>query len=467
MRILHKKYLFPLIIIASLFIYFLYFYNLKIFLLLFFLITGFIFFFLSLKKIYIFIFIIFGLISVIPLEFYKHPPIPFGINDYHIVFLLFILFSYSIILLFINYGKYKNIIFNIPKQIIALFIVLIVYATIGFIRGNETIKIFREIINLFYYIFPFIFLPFFNITKKHLFYTFEILIIIIFIEYVFMYYYALSHLIIRRLVTRLVVFSVFIFPYTYLSLFRHDIKNKIIKLKHFLMFFIILFVVITALQRSIWITIFFDIIAGIFIYLYYKKFSFRTFVSIIFVLLLIFTILFSIFKIIEYHASEDLMKIIKYRFFTISSTNKLTQDAALNVRLQDNKNVMEKIKGSYLMGEGLGSTIEQSDSGKTLEIVDNAYLVLLWKTGIIGLFVLLSIYFMSFYQLLRIYIKTKNLWDTMIFALILINYLLNGFVNTCFIMYRYTIWIGLIMLIINKWYMKEVNEKDNSSVIGS
>ncbi|MDD3802883.1 MAG: O-antigen ligase family protein [bacterium] len=393
-------------------------------------------------------------ISVIPLEQFRRKVygIPIGINDYHVAAGLLICILFAVIYTGIKFDNLKKKKIDIPLLQIFLTSVIAVYMTIGFLRGYEIVKILRGTLILLMYVIPFIFISIYEIKEREFYFFLLLATFFVSIEYFVMYRAALSVGVLTRVVTRMATITIISFPAIIFNIADGYLSKKNRFLYYAIMFFC-LSAAILSLQRSLWVCILFDLCVFV-IYLFFiskKKlyFIFRLAI-VIFIVLTLLVIAVQIFKAVF---GESIFNLLMYRF-TQFSFSSFSSDRALSVRMEDYAKIWQIFSESNFIGVGLGAVYMQSDTGKTQEFVDNSYLVLLWKTGIFGFIAVLSMYLFTMIELVKIYVKEKNVKEFLIPGVILLNYLLNGAVDSNFVMYNQTIWIGMLMLMIHQKYRR-------------
>lgn len=304
---------------------------------------------------------------------------------------LFLLFISSIIFYkekTINYNKSK-----LDKTFIFLFGVILLSIFVGFVNNKDIYWIRYEAYNYMYYLLYFPFIYILNKDKEYDF-LFKLIILIstiIALQYI---YNNLSFDILRY-----TTFHAGLFPIPISILFVHlfyskNVNNKLISIILISFLFLASFLVLT---RSLWL----GIIASIFLltsfilsdkYPQHKK-RIKHFTIILGTII----ILTSLFFIISTVTSSQQIQITKNtaaeRAESFVSAQK---DASLLMRIELGYYAVQKFISSPIYGEGFGGKISYKLLGKG-EIVypDMSWLYFLWKTGIIGFFVMILIFYYS------------------------------------------------------------------------
>lgn len=394
---------------------------------------------------------LFGIfISTVPLTIYLYPPFTFGINDYYIGGGLILIFIFSIFVILLKSGREKTEGFTIPMPVILLLVIIPLYIFVGLLNGGKTMRMMREIIYLSMYILPFFLFPYFRLKREHLYAAVLISVIFVAFHYLLIYSYLFKILIFARLHSRLAAISLIAFPIAACRVLD-DRTGGVKRAMYWFFVFLTLIPAALSLQRSIWISIAVDILAGVAVYVAVNIKNRKNLLILFLFILIVILSAFATFRALTAVLGEDILDMLSNRFTSLRAGN-VQVDNAVQVRFQDYSNVMEKIDRSNYLGSGLGSEIVQSDTGETLQIIDNTYLLMLWKTGIPGLLVFLSIYALSLYKLFIIWRRTGKTWEVLIPSLVIVNFLLNGLVNTSPIMYTQVFWVGMLLFLVHQWH---------------
>lgn len=214
--------------------------------------------------------------------------------------------------------------------------------------------------------------------------------------------------------------------------------------------------IILYMQRSLWIGTIVSLISLI-IFMQTKIIVNKR--KNIFVLILVALIFFVAINSYKYFALNT--NILEERTKNIE---KGKQDFSIATRLLSYMQVLRKIKENPIIGKGIGDSIITPYLNQRVRgIVDNSYLVVVWKLGLLGFLIFLLIYIKFFSQLCKIINKSQNSFNR-IFAIMIISVFLGHLVNglACVIMTLYYfnyIWVSFIA-VTDYLYRKEfiVNE---------
>ncbi len=393
--------------------------------------------------------LIIALIIILPVEYYRRNPIPIGINDIYIFVLLGLSILFYIFWGIVNRRMYINKTINIPMHIILLYIIVIFMAAYGFLRGYKFIWILREIMSISFYFIPIIIGNIFGWNKKVLFLLLIIVSVFVMIEYVSIYFYNFYfHNIVKRVVTRQANIVIFALPILLFSFFKKE--NMMINILKVLSMVSIILLALFSLQRSIWVILGFDMGVFVIYYLYKNRFSIKSFIKVISIFIVIVLVGYLVLLYINQYV--DIIKLIQNRF-ALLSLNRLSSDKALGVRFEDYNLLIDYIFKDMFLGAGLGAPVFQHDTGVLKEVIDNSYLIFVYKIGLIGCLLLLYMYLKPLYVLLKN--KGQNGWIKIALGIMLINYMLLGISSSAMFLYRYNLIIGMIISFIYEYYGKE------------
>lgn len=156
---------------------------------------------------------------------------------------------------------------------------------------------------------------------------------------------------------------------------------------------------------------------------------------------------------------------ILFRFATLLD---IANDQSLAIRMGEISHAMQQWQHYPMLGTGLGSTI----SPVTLihysnNNVDNSYAVILWKTGIIGLALFISILVLVFKHGLYVFMHTKSIERQRMTAALLSGFtglLVIALTNACLAFYIYNIIWAACFATIEILYRAERSEQMNGAL---
>ncbi len=234
------------------------------------------------------------------------------------------------------------------------------------------------------------------------------------------------------------------------------IKKSILSL--FSLFFI--FGMIIFMQRSLWIAVVVSILTFVIVYLFKSNFKASKLITLIILIILISSSILFMFNVMAKSNT-----ILEERTSEVQDEGVGT--LSLMLRLLSYYEILHKIRKDWIIGMGVGDEIRTSYLNKPImNIVDNSYLVLLWKFGLIGFLLFSTIFGIALYQM--IYLIRNSEGTTQLFAIIVFTNLIGQFVNglacVILVLYYYNfIWVSQIA-IINILYLKQ--KKLNNNIEG-
>ena len=204
---------------------------------------------------------------------------------------------------------------------------------------------------------------------------------------------------------------------------------------------IVFFAATLTLTRGLWIALFIEIV--IIFYILNKKKKISSF-SIIAITLVVFLFGIVIYKIISILTGQNIITFVIFRFETLKKITEPTTISSLLERYIAFKMVIKNIKTNWIFGKGLGCAITYiyNFNVKKVSWIDNGYLSIIWKTGLVGLTFFLWIIFRLLKTSLLIIRTYKNqmelIYGISTFAFI-IGSLVMSFTSSVLIKYHYNI----------------------------
>lgn len=400
-------------------------------------------------------------ILVLPLTNYASPPISVGINDYHVIGGFILLMIYFILKNILNYKTSKSKINHLPVSFILFEAVLIIFTIIGYLKGYKSEWLVREFFYQSLYVLALLIVDESDtvlLAKKYEKVIF-LATAIIFIEYCLRYYYNFVHFDFKRVVSQQANIELFAFPLAFFSLFvKQSVMSRIVRIAICIIGIIL---ALLSLQRSLWLILFADIILGFGYFLFSLGFNMQTFKKIIIIISIL--IVFAAGSLIVMNRYFDIFKLLRDRMNTLSG-ERISDDRALGVRQEDFKEVTKMITDDSFMGAGIGAPVFQKNTGLHKEVIDNSYVIIVYKTGIVGLLSLLLVFFIVFIKATKLLIFDMS--NYIVFAMIvsMLNYLVISISSYALYIYRFNLIIGIIFAIIIKYSISsssKSNEQNN------
>jgi len=405
------------------------------------------FFILILYNIELSFLLILAIIFLVPGHGHEIPPLNLGIELKFIWSALLVVIIFLLIEIITKQRRYQPTHLKIPMLFFCSY--LVVTTLMGILRGCETELIRRDFLTLSLFSLYF-FIPSLMQGKKTFRYFMNILIFITAIV-------ALQYLIIFILnltggtFIRIKPNQGLVFIFTIPLIFSYLLIMKVSLIKRLLLITTLILAlsgIAITLTRGLWIALTIGII--IVLFLFHKEVNWRR-VSIVGTVIIagfIITMLIVV-KII----GIDLWTFITARASTLLA---LSQIVSIKQRVLANQLVLEQFKHMPIFGSGLGSQISYSFMGGIFKVrwIDNSYLMLLWKLGVVGTLPFFILIAFALIQAVRAFKSSstgimKAFSGTMISFLI--SWIILGIASPLMIKYLLNvIWITLIAVIINR-----------------
>ncbi|MEA3475264.1 MAG: O-antigen ligase family protein [Candidatus Cloacimonadota bacterium] len=278
-----------------------------------------------------------------------------------------------------------------------------------------------------------------NTFLKQLLIVFLVLGAIIALQ-MFYYYFFITHG--DRVLTRqanLLLISLM----TSITLMAFYSMNKFLKILLTLLSIIYSIGILIFMQRSLWIGTFCSIIAFLLILFIMRNKKSKSIIPILLIIIMIFSGGFIIYSNYSINTAK-----FEERFEVLDTG---VRTFSVSARILSYLRVFSKIKENYLLGKGMGDVLVTPYlNQRVVGIVDNSYIVILWKLGLIGLIIFMLIYFKTFKQLWFIIKNSQsNLYSivSIIFFSTLIGYFVNGLACVIMTLYYFNfIWAAFIAI---------------------
>lgn len=205
-------------------------------------------------------------------------------------------------------------------------------------------------------------------------------------------------LFLTRIVSQHIHMAQFAIPYIgAIFLYSENRKKNLLCL--FALPFIIAGVIISQ-QRALWFSIFLTLLIFIFLILRkYRTIIVKNFHNLVVLIIVIVLLGISLTTLIQRLSQGNIFLTVVTRASVFLSPQFLLQDESAQIRTNELKDTITENTDNFLFGKGLGD-IRITQWRHTFQLtVDNSFVFLLWKMGIIGLFLFLLIYFILFRRL--------------------------------------------------------------------
>jgi hypothetical protein len=150
-------------------------------------------------------------------------------------------------------------------------------------------------------------------------------------------------------------------------------------------------------------------------------------------------------------------------FVRINTLMDLSSDVSWRIRMAEIHRALEQWRGNVFLGTGLGSTINPvTIQHWSVDLVDNSFVVILWKMGLVGLTAYLLILLESFRLGLEVFRKSDSAEVKGLVAAILsgwIGLLLVAITNSCLVLYRYNLIWASSLATIRLLHSREIRDE--------
>jgi len=240
------------------------------------------------------------------------------------------------------------------------------------------------------------------------------------------------------------------------------------KVVAFILLIPILSMVFLCQQRSLWIGVPFSIALLWIFSVCRRRISLRAVLKALMAAILIFIVVISILLILDKLFTGSTVATLAVR---IDSMTRLAEDESALLRMAEISRALEQWKRNILLGTGLGSTIHRVAVRMTYDVVDNSYIFILWKTGLIGFFSYAAIIVLFFQRGLNVFKRTDDLEIQRIVASSLSGFaglMLIALTNTCLMLYRFTLIWAILFASLELLYCRsrEKNQTRHLTVKG-
>ncbi len=285
---------------------------------------------------------------------------------------------------------------QMDSAVLIFLVAMFLGAINGFFRGYDRMLFFYDFLQIPFFLGYFIFLysPFKYKIKKY--YDF-LLIFSVFVSIQFIYAITKfkTFFLLQRIVSEHIHISQFAVPYVIATL----IYSKSLNRKRLFAFILPLLIlgVILSQQRSLYGSIALSSLVLIGIFLYSRREWIKEKIN-LFILYISITcvIVIAISTILQVVTKGRFFTTLYTRFFIFLNPQLLSKDTSWIIRWREIGDALQGLEHFWLFGKGFGASFITRCRYMIAIVVDQSYVYLIWKTGIIGLLSLLYMYFVFF-----------------------------------------------------------------------
>lgn len=241
------------------------------------------------------------------------------------------------------------------------------------------------------------------------------------------------------------------------------LKKKIYKILSLFLLIPNFLMVIFSQQRALYISIFLTLLTLLFFFYTRNGFKPAKLLNFSFSILLLAFLLIGFLIVAQKYLKLQFILTVAERIETFEN---LSSDESWRIRFSEVEIALEKWKNHIFVGTGLGSfyhsTLRWGEGFKKMG-VDNSYAFVLWKLGIWGLLIFLSIYITFLYQGFKAFWASTQTFEKLIISTIIsgmLGIMLIAVTNMSIIRYRFNMIWAIGIAIIHHYYINKVRLKD-------
>jgi len=255
-----------------------------------------------------------------------------------------------------------------------------------------------------------------------------------------------SMIVLFRIVSKHIHIAQFAIPFLLLTLIYSQSRRKKIIFSVFLILNIL--AVFFSQQRALYASTGLSILFLTVIFFYTRRAWIKNnYTKFIFIIGGILTAVIVTIAVLQIITKGKFVITLYSRFFIFLNLNRLSSDSSWQVRWREIKVVLDDLKHFWLFGKGFGVSQVTRFRYVTQITVDNSYVYLIWKTGFVGLFSFLYVYFMFFKHGLIALTKSLTTDERIFVITALVNaagLMIVAQTNACIATYRFIfVWAAL------------------------
>lgn len=262
----------------------------------------------------------------------------------------------------------------------------------------------------------------------------------------------ITSILINRLTTQQPHLAQVVLPLLFaVILFGTQKQTKLLSLAAIIPIFLM---VIFSQQRGLWIGVTFAIFVLLFLYFFRTGFVLSKFIKFIIGVVLTLAIILLFLIIAQKYFNLQFLITV---FARVETLGDIGGDTSWQVRFTEVRAALKNWEQNMVFGSGLGATYTQLYAERGNTALDNSYAFVLWKLGLAGLAMFISIYITFAVQGLRVYWKTDSYHEKMLIASCLAGIggmLLIGITNMSIIGYRFNIIWAILIALVHDIYIR-------------
>ncbi|UCD06632.1 MAG: hypothetical protein JSV98_05225 [candidate division WOR-3 bacterium] len=362
--------------------------------------------------------------------------------------------SYPLFLLLIAYWAIhlfrsrERFVFNqMDKAVMVFLIIMMAGAIHGFLRGYDRKLVLYDFLQAPFFLGYFIFVYSPLKEKVRLYYDF-LLFTAVFVGLQFIYAVTRfqAGFFLTRIVSEHIHIAQFAIPYVVATLIYS--KNTMRKVLFAPALPILLLGVVFCQQRSLYASVGLSIVLLIALFVYSKRAYIKAHAAQTTRYLTIIAIFLALVVIVAQSFSQGkFLNTILSRLFIFLNIGRLNQDISWQIRWLEINDALQDLNKFWLFGQGFGASFITRCRYMLAIVVDQSYVYMIWKTGLVGLLSLLAMYYMLFKRGLSTLLKKITPEERIQLLTAIINtagMMLIAFANVSIAHFRLMfVWAGL------------------------
>lgn len=381
---------------------------------------------------------------------YQFEYLPFALSQNHVLLIFTPIIFYWILASLASNEKSNPGRSNLSVTYMVYFIIIAIALCVGIIHHYQWKSVLTNFLTFFYFITYFIVLSSLSNNKQiyHYIITIFIASVIAALQYIYSFFTGqFSILSMGRIVTGQIHIIYLMIPFLLSFLINN---NTSLRFYSIVPLFILVPAILISQTRGTWIACIVAIGVNLFIYFKDRKYSINKITRFS---LSAISIVVVIFLVIHKIVGTNMMDLVEQRVGSIANWE---QDTSLNMRAEMNAAVWKEFLSSPIWGKGLGAIVHVHDWQYQLWI-DNTYMVLLWKFGILGFLCFITILFVVLKRSYYVYAHTDNMfykWFSGGTFSAFMGLAVLGLISPVLIKYRFNIIWALIMACIEYSFLE-------------
>lgn len=291
----------------------------------------------------------------------------------------------------------EHFVYNeMDKAVLVYLVVMFLGALHGLFLGYDRMLLLYDFVSIPFFIAYFIFVYSPMKEKIGLFYDF-LLAFAVFVSLQFIYAVTKfqAGFFLKRIVSEHIHIGLFGVPYAMATLIYSTSSAR--KIVSAIALPIVILGVILCQQRSLYASIGLTMVFLFGLYVYRRRVFIRAHVQqFVRYTIIALTLIVAIFIIAQTLSGGKFLSTISSRLFIFMNIGELNRDISWQIRWTEIGDALHGLNRFWLFGQGFGASFITRQRYMLALTVDQSYVYLIWKTGVVGLFTFLYMYFVFF-----------------------------------------------------------------------